>query len=112
MKRIPLHILLLIFVFANKFSYSQKSGYYIRNYLPKEYKGYNQVWQAVQDQNGFMFFAGTNNVFIYSGQNWETVPVKAGTAIRQIFIDPVDSTVYAGAVGDFGYISRNKNGKW
>jgi serine phosphatase RsbU (regulator of sigma subunit) len=91
---------------------AQKAGYHIRNYSPKEYKGFNQVWQAVQDYKGYIYFAGTTNVFVYSGQFWETIPVKSGAATRQICLNPVDSLIYIGSVGEFGYLDRDKRGKW
>ncbi len=102
----------ILFLFASAGALAQGSGYYIRNYLPKEYKGYNQVWQAAQDKNGFMYFAATTNVFIYSGQYWEKIQIKTGAATRQVYIDPLDGTVYIASVGDFGYIERDKNGTW
>jgi len=101
--------LLLLLSFAAQ---AQRTGYYIRNYPPAEYKGFNQVWQIAQDKNGLMYFAGTSNIFIFSGQEWETVPVKSGAANRQIVIDPADGTIYVAAVGDFGYLRRDAKGKY
>ncbi|WP_373496094.1 hypothetical protein, partial [Aquiflexum sp.] len=28
----------------------------ITTYLPREYKGHNQIWTIIQDERGFMYF--------------------------------------------------------
>ncbi|HTL82975.1 MAG TPA: SpoIIE family protein phosphatase [Bacteroidia bacterium] len=104
----------LFFVFtaiAAQFSFAQQSGHFIKNYLPKDFGGFNQVWQAAQDKNGVMYFAGTTDVFVFDGQSWEHVTVKIGGANRQILLDSTDGTFYIGAVGDFGYLQRDASGK-
>jgi serine phosphatase RsbU (regulator of sigma subunit) len=111
MKRILLHIVILL-LFIPAVSYSQAPGYHIRNYLPKEYKGFNQMWHAVQDKNGLLYFASTSNVFIFSGKHWEKIPVKSGSAIRQIALDSATGVIYVAVAGDFGYLQRDKLGKF
>lgn len=91
---------------------AQQNGYLIRNYLPKEYGGYSQIWKIQQDKNGLMYFAGTTNVFIYDGVTWDKVQVKQGAATRQIAYDSSSGTVYCGAVSDLGYLQRAFDGKW
>ncbi|MCW3104713.1 MAG: Response regulator containing a CheY-like receiver domain and a domain protein [Bacteroidetes bacterium] len=99
-------------LFIQVASLAQSPGYFIKNYLPKDYKGFNQMWGAVQDKSGLLFFASTSNVFIFSGKHWEAVPVKSGSAIRQIMIDTVTETIYLAVAGDFGYLERNRLGKF
>ncbi|CAN5911812.1 hypothetical protein BH11BAC7_BH11BAC7_02990 [soil metagenome] len=92
---------------------AQHSGYYIRNYLPKEYNGFNQVWHAVQDEAGLIYFAGTSNIFIYNGNTFDLIPVKPGMANRQIVRDSATGIIYVGSVGEFGYLARDSsNGKF
>jgi serine phosphatase RsbU (regulator of sigma subunit) len=105
-------LFLLLILFLPGFSFGQSSGYFIKNYLPKEYKGFNQMWHAIQDKNGLLYFASTSNIFIFSGTRWEAVPVKSGSAVRQIALDSASGTIYAGVAGDMGYLERNKLGKW
>lgn len=92
--------------------YGQQNGYLIRNYLPKEYDGYSQIWQIVQDKTGLLFFAGTTHVFIHDGVTWDKVLVRQGAATRQIAYDSASGTIYCGSVADFGYLQRAVNGKW
>lgn len=70
------------------------------------------MWSAIQDKNGLLYFASTSNVFIFSGKHWESVPVKSGSAIRQMAIDPATGIIYLGVAGDLGYLERNKLGKF
>lgn len=100
-------VLFLLCVCAFNCLPAQKSPYNIRNYLPKEYNGFSQMWDATQDKNGLMYFAGSTNVFVYDGTTFDAIPVKLGSAIRQIFIDSTDGTVYIGSVGDFGYLEND-----
>jgi serine phosphatase RsbU (regulator of sigma subunit) len=111
MKRKAAHTIFFLVLFISG-TFAQSPGYFIKNYLPKEYKGFNQMWHAVQDKNGLLYFASTSNVFIFSGKRWERVPVKSGSAIRQIAIEPATSIIYVGVAGDFGYLERNKAGKF
>ncbi|MDF2435804.1 MAG: Response regulator containing a CheY-like receiver domain and a domain protein [Bacteroidota bacterium] len=111
MKKALLYFLSFVFIFLQSFSFAQKTGYHIRNYSPKEYKGYNQVWQATQDHNGIMYFASSSNVFSYSGQFWETIKIKAGAATRQLLYNASDKTIYVGTAGDFGCLQRDSSNR-
>lgn len=107
----------LVFLFAcslliTTISHAQHSGYLVRNYSPKEYGGFNQMWDATQDHTGLLFFGCTSNIFIYDGQTWEKVPVQQGGATRRVFFDSLTKTVYVGSVSDFGYLQRAFNGQW
>ena len=104
-------LLLLIFSLAFVSMEAQRSGHFINNYLPTDYRGFNQVWQAAQDKNGVMYFAGTSAVYVYDGQQWETVPVRPGAANRQIVLDSATNTMYIGAVSEFGFLERQNDGR-
>ena len=106
----------LLFVFLLIFSgrevFAQRSGYHIKNYTPKDYLGFNQMWQATQDKNGLLYFAGTSSIFVFDGTTFQNVLVKSGSANRQIMIDSTTGIIYVGAVGEFGYLQRDSvNGK-
>ncbi|MBI3511108.1 MAG: SpoIIE family protein phosphatase [Bacteroidetes bacterium] len=105
------YFFLFVFLFSAGNIFSQRSSHYIRNYLPREYKGFNQMWQMTQDENGLMYFAGTSDVFVYDGLQWESVKIKNGAANRQIVRDSATGIIYVGAVDEFGYLERNANGK-
>lgn len=105
-------LVVLFLVFSGQELIAQHSGYHIKNFAPKEYDGFNQVWQATQDKNGLMYFAGTSYVFVYDGTVFQKILVKSGSANRQITIDSTTGVIYVGAVSEFGYLQRDTvNGK-
>lgn len=93
------------------FSLSAKdSGYSIRNYTPKEYGGFNQVWCSVQDKDGVLYFGTSTNIFAYDGRNWTAIPVVTGNPIRSMCLGE-DGTIYVGSYGSFGYLEKQISGK-
>jgi serine phosphatase RsbU (regulator of sigma subunit) len=85
------------------------SGYAIRNYTPKEYGGFNQVWCSLQDKNGVMYFGTSTNIFAYDGKSWTPIPVVAGNAIRSMWLGD-DGIIYVGSYGSFGYLEKQISG--
>jgi serine phosphatase RsbU (regulator of sigma subunit) len=112
MKQFIRSLIFFIALFGATVVSAQHSGYYIRNYPPKEYGGFNQMWHAVQDKTGLIYFGSTSNIFVYNGSTFDMVPVKAGMATRQLAIDSATGIIYVGAVSEFGYLERDSvNGK-
>ncbi len=82
----------------------------IRNYLPEEYKAFNQNWTAVQDKQGVMYFGNGFGVLVFYGNRWELVELPNKCLIRSLTIDD-SGRVYVGGVGEFGYLAANREGK-
>ncbi len=83
---------------------------FIKNYSYMDYKGHNQVWGAVQDKRGVMYFVNSNiGVLEYDGVDWKHIKLSNNSSGRTIDIDE-DGVIYVGGVGDFGYI-KVENGK-
>lgn len=106
MKRI-IFLLLSCFLFSS--AEGKDSGYSIRNYDPKEYHGFNQVWCSVQDSNGVMYFGTSSNIFAFDGKSWTPIPVVTGNAIRSMWIGE-DGIIYVGSYASFGYLEKQENG--
>src|ERR1041384_857080 len=85
-------------LFCSEIISAQPSAYYIKNYGPKDYNGFNQMWQATQDKNGLLYFAGTSSIYIFDGNEFQEVLVKPGSANRQVMLDSATGTIYVGAV--------------
>ncbi len=85
-------------------------GYSIRNYSPKEYNGFNQVWCSLQDSNGVMYFGTSTNIFAYDGKTWTPIPVVSGNPIRSLCLGE-DGTIYVGSYGSFGYLEKQISGQ-
>lgn len=103
-------IYFFIALFAQLPLCAQFNGYPIRNYTPKEYNGFTQNWDCVQDKRGIIYFGNSSNLLEYDGKSWRKIPIAPGVAIRSLFIDSV-GIIYVGAVGEFGFLSPRKDGR-
>jgi serine phosphatase RsbU (regulator of sigma subunit) len=104
--------ILVLFIFVLSFQpklKAQNSGYPVRNYTPKECGAFPQNWSCVQDKRGVMYFGTSSVILEYDGKSWRKINVTAGVAVRSLFIDS-SGIIYVGSVGDFGFLSAQKNG--
>jgi signal transduction histidine kinase/DNA-binding response OmpR family regulator len=81
----------------------------VENYSAKQYNGAGQVWTAVQDHRGVMYFgvsAGT--VLEYDGVTWRKIFVPS-SVVRSLAVDD-SGRVWVGVDGTFGYLAPEANG--
>ncbi len=88
---------------------SEMGRLYHRNYSTKEYNAAFQNWGGLQDQHGVMFFANNDGVLTYDGKRWSLIATPAQSNIRSMAMDN-EGKVFLGALDDFGYLDRQKNG--
>ncbi len=105
MKKLISFILLIL---TPVFLFSQTGTPFIKNFSPEEYSAEGQIWAAVQDDNGMMYFGSNSGVLIYDGHNWETIKLPNNSPVRSLCKNS-DGIIFAAAVGEFGYISQNEN---
>jgi diguanylate cyclase (GGDEF)-like protein len=86
-----------------------RGSFFIKNYTPEEYGGFPQVWAVARDKRGIMYFGNSSGVIEFDGVNWNIIKMKNNNTIRSIAVDS-KGVVYIGAIGDFGYLSFDKNG--
>lgn len=77
------------------------------HYAPPEYQQAPQNWAVAQDERAFMYVANNNGVLEYDGERWRLIPTSTGSFVRSL---AVDSLVYVGAKGDFGYLRPDSLG--
>jgi len=83
----------------------------IRNYQPKEYNFSPQIFNALQDNRGFMYFGVTDyGVLEFDGVTWRGIPNLKKTEVYSLVKDK-DGVVYITTIGDFGYLHSDNNGK-
>ena len=80
----------------------------IKNYIPKVYKGYPQIFGITQDKDGFLYFTG-NGITEYDGKTWRRIP-PLGAATWSI-VPGNDNRLYVGGTNDFGYVQEDTLGK-
>ncbi|MHC1703294.1 MAG: response regulator [Tenuifilaceae bacterium] len=105
-------IIIVLLCFQTIAGFSQESGFpLIRNYLPKEYIFSPQVYSALQDNKGIMYFGVTDyGVIEYDGVTWRGIPNQKKTEVYSIAKDK-DGIVYITTTYDFGYLQVDNNGK-
>lgn len=80
----------------------------ITNFSSKIYNGEAQVFDAVQDQRGVMYFANSAGVIEFDGKHWNIIP--AGGSVLSLDIDK-NGRIYYGGIGVVGYLAHNKKGR-
>lgn len=106
--------LLLLTIFLSCGYLIQAQDYYppIVNYSTQQYgKERNpEIWCAVQDKRGVMYFGTGNGVLEFDGQQWDFITVQTGAYVRSLAIDS-SGVVYVGAAGEIGYLKPDQSGQ-
>ncbi len=84
---------------------------FIQHYLAdRDYKGHTQVWFALQDKRGIMYFGTSDNLLIYDGSQWRSFVLKSKSIIRCADMDE-NGRIYLGGLSEFGYIYYDSIGR-
>lgn len=81
----------------------------IIKYSSSVYGAGNQNWMISQDDKNYLYFANNDGLLEYNGTNWQLYPGPNGTIIRSVKV--IGNNVYTGSYMNFGYWTRNANGK-
>ncbi|TAE01010.1 MAG: hypothetical protein EAZ97_04380 [Bacteroidetes bacterium] len=99
----------IILLFCTRL-FAQEIGFpFIRNYTPKEYGNEPQVFSAVQDNRGIMYFGVGNGVIEYDGVSWLYIPNEKQASVYGLVTD-TKGKVYVTAIDEFGYLTTNEKG--
>lgn len=77
---------------------------------PRDYRGHMQVWSAVQDAAGLIYFGNYGRVLVYDGARWEHLEVPGTSFVRALAIDK-DDVLWIGAVNELGYAATDATGR-
>ncbi|MBI3134987.1 MAG: SpoIIE family protein phosphatase [Bacteroidetes bacterium] len=105
-------LLLTIFLSCGYLVHAQDYYPPIVNYSTQQYgKDRNpEIWCAVQDKRGVMYFGTGNGVLEFDGQQWDFITVQTGAYVRAMAIDS-SGVVYVGGSGEFGYLEPDETGQ-
>jgi len=81
----------------------------IVKYPSTVYGAGNQSWMISQDEQNLMYFANNEGLLEYNGTNWELYPTPNETIMRSVKV--IDNKIYTGCYMNFGYWTRQPNGK-
>ncbi|RZJ51149.1 MAG: LuxR family transcriptional regulator, partial [Flavobacterium sp.] len=69
----------------------------------------NQSWMISQDDQNYLYFANNEGLLEYNGTNWKLYPTPNETIMRSVKV--IDNKIYTGCYMNFGYWTRQSNGK-
>ncbi|MEZ5275196.1 MAG: ATP-binding protein [Opitutaceae bacterium] len=84
--------------------------YPVEHFGMRDYLEHNQVWNAVEDRDGTLYFANRGVVLEFDGETWRSIPVPGGLFVRGLAID-ADDRIWVGAEGEIGYLATNASGE-
>lgn len=82
---------------------------YVQNYPKSLYQAGNQNWAETRDADGVMYFANSEGLLAYDGQNWQLHRMPNGLIVRAVAADG-KGKIYTGAFGEIGYWSKSASG--
>jgi hypothetical protein len=84
---------------------------FVQNFAAREYGADNQVWSAIQDSEGIMYFGNKGVLLEYDGATWRKIFVSDNHYdIRGLANDPISRTVYVGGMDDLGFLKNDADG--
>lgn len=83
---------------------------FVDNYRYQDYNADGVNWWAAEDNKGLMYFANTNGVLVFDGQQWEVVNTRGRRETRSL-AKGTDGKIYVGVNNDIGYLEADKKGK-
>lgn len=81
----------------------------IIKYSSSVYGAGNQSWMIAQDDQNYLYFANNEGLLEYNGTNWQLYPTLNETIMRSVKV--IGNKIYTGCYMNFGYWTRQKNGK-
>jgi len=82
----------------------------IRNFLPREYQGHEQIWAIAETADGVMLFSNLNHIAEFDGQNWRTIEVPGGSYLRGMATDK-DGAIWVAGDNEFGRLVPDATGR-
>ena len=85
----------------------QSNSKYITNYSPEINRSGDPIYAVTIDAEGLLYFATSNGVLIYDGENWQMFSSEELVEIRSLTYDSRTDRVYVGGMTTFGYLEKD-----
>lgn len=82
----------------------------LTSWLPNDYGADPQMWSVTQDHRGVMYFGNNQGILEYDGVSWRLIQTSNKGRCGSLVNGP-DGRVYAGCIGDFGYLAPDSLGQ-
>jgi len=101
-------LLLLINVFALT-CILQAQDFASKSFGPKDFNAHPYMWDAIEDEQGRIYFANNDGVLRFDGRNW--MLFKTPNPVRHLSFG-AQGNLYVACLGDFGSIAFKSNGSY
>ena len=98
-----------IFLFLISFRFFPQELPPIIKYTSSLYGAGNQSWMISQDEQNYIYFANNEGLLEFNGTTWKLYPTPNETIMRSVRV--IDNVIYTGCYMNFGYWTREANGK-
>lgn len=110
MKKIFLVFSIITLSLASQAQFNKYGYPFYTYYDSKDYNAYDQNWDVIEDQNGFIYVANNNDgILQYDGETWRKIEIENKPAVRALAIDS-NNVIFVGCSNDFGYLVPNTEG--
>ncbi len=82
---------------------------FISWFSAQEYQGSSQVFSLAQDDRGVLYLGYGDGIGEYDGNTWRRIATPHNAVIRAL-AKGQDGRIYAGEIGDFGYLTPDQQG--
>lgn len=79
------------------------------HFTEKDFEAGVQNWMITQDSLGILYFANTDGLLSYNGNDWHLYPLPNNTLVRSLVIGR-DGKIYAGGQDEIGYYFPSSSG--
>jgi signal transduction histidine kinase len=93
---------------------TEKGLPFIKNYSPKSFNAPTpQVWSAIEDNKGIMYFGSLKNILEYDGIKWKKIelPNASWASLVRSLVKDSNGVIYYSAYNDFGYLYTDSTGQ-
>ncbi|MGF1669404.1 MAG: two-component regulator propeller domain-containing protein, partial [Balneolaceae bacterium] len=82
---------------------------FMRHYFANDYNAHRENWAILQDDRGMMYFGNSRGILEFDGVSWRLIQTPNASIVRSLALGK-DNRIYAGAMGDFGYLAPDSTG--
>ena len=81
----------------------------VTHFTEDDFKAGVQNWMICQDNLGILYFANTDGLLTYNGNDWRLYPLPNNTLVRSLAVGR-DGKIYVGGQDEIGYYFPSENG--
>lgn len=82
----------------------------VTHFTEQDFQAGVQNWMITQDRFGIMYFANTDGLLTFNGNDWQLFPLPNKTLVRSVMLS-ADGKIFVGGQDELGYFFPDANGR-